>query len=135
MLLNTANNNNTVISNVLGLQKNCIRWLQDLRFSFRRLRREGYVAQESASHDGLSDWLLGTSESLKRPTPVPTIGATYIPLDESRGLFQTPGGNSAVASYLTPPTSLASKGKELSNGSGTPPRSGAHKHHPKYFAF
>ena len=25
MLLNTANNNNTVISNVLGLQKNCIR--------------------------------------------------------------------------------------------------------------
>jgi hypothetical protein len=46
------------------------RWLQDLRFSFRRLRREGYVAQESASQDGLSDWLLGTSESLKRPTPV-----------------------------------------------------------------
>ena len=121
MLLNTANNNNIVISNVLGLQKNCIRltclvdiayacigsregsrewillfvvpsssfifsvspltllrtdtayahrWLQDLRFSFRRLRREGYIAQESASQNGLSDWLLGTSENLKLPTQV-----------------------------------------------------------------
>ena len=55
MLLNTADTNNKVLNNVISLQKNCIRWVQDLRFSFRRLRREGYQKQGDKS-DQISEW-------------------------------------------------------------------------------
>jgi hypothetical protein len=55
MLLNTADTNSKVLNNVISLQKNCIRWVQDLRFSFRRLRREGYQKQGDKS-DQISEW-------------------------------------------------------------------------------
>ena len=55
MLLNTADTNCKVLNNVISLQKNCIRWVQDLRFSFRRLRREGYQKQGDKS-DQISEW-------------------------------------------------------------------------------
>jgi len=55
MLLNTADTNSKVLNNVISLQKNCIRWVQDLRFSFRRLRREGYQKQGDNS-DQISEW-------------------------------------------------------------------------------
>jgi hypothetical protein len=99
MLLNTANNHNTVCSNVLNLQTNCIRWLQDMRFSFRRLRREGYVQRDEKS-DELSEWLMGPAEDMKRPSSHFSQAQSYpsyLPLDESRGLFQTPLSVSAVA--------------------------------------
>jgi len=155
MLLNTADTNNSVLGNVLNLQKNSIRWLQDMRFSFRRLRREGYTAQGEKQKDELSDWLLGSFEVTKRRTPQSSASSAlqnYVPLDEARGLFQTPGGNSVVASYLTPQSgSRLARGQTLDDSvmvaavesSDDPSRpvegrsatSSNSRSHPKFFAF